>query len=441
MGENGKNRAAGGRAAQTDLRGKVTVVIPNYNGIRYIADCLDALLAGTALPRLIVVDNGSADGSFELVRDRYPQVTLLRLRANTGFCHAVNSGLRIARTRYVILLNNDTRADMGFVQALYEAIAQCGRAFSASAKMLSMKDPEVIDDAGDLYCALGWAFARGKAQSRDRYTRGDAVFSACGGAAIYRREVFEKIGYFDERHFCYLEDVDIGWRAMLHGYRNIYAPQAIVYHAGSASSGAVHNPFKELMTAGNNAYLLYKNMPPFQYALNRPLIALGVHIKRAYFARKGLGASYEAGLARGEALIARARAEEAERRAGRMPARGSIWEEAGLGEQTAGGAAQAPTGAGAASGVSGDAGRAAGIGGTAQAPTGAGAASGVSGGAGRAAGIGGARQTAGPREPQDGAPVHPLYLGGRVPFSLLRLPYYLKIQGMLWANCIRRLRG
>lgn len=354
---------------RTDL---ITVVIPNYNGMEYIGACLDSVLAGTYLPRIIVVDNASSDGSFELVRDRYPQVTLLRLRANTGFCHAVNSGLHITKTRYVMLLNNDTRVDPGCVQALYETIVQRGRTFSVGAKMLSMRDPEVIDDAGDLYCALGWAFARGKAKSRDLYGKRETVFSACAGAAMYRREVFEEIGYFDERHFCYLEDVDIGWRAMACGYRNLYEPAAIVYHAGSASSGAVHNPFKEEMTAGNNAYLLYKNMPSFQYALNRPLTALGVRIKRAYFTKKGLGEAYEKGIARGALLIARAQAAQEERAAGRLPARGTIWEEAGVGAD------------------------------------------------------------------RERPAIHPLYLGGKVPFSLLRIPFYCKIQWALWVNCIRR---
>ncbi len=286
----------------TDKRDTITVVIPNYNGIQYIRGCLDSLLEGTFLPEIIVVDNASDDGSSELIEREYPGIRLLKLKANTGFCHAVNCGLHLVRTPYAILLNNDTRVDQACVEQLYIRIVQNGNAFSAQAKMLSMKDPEVIDDAGDLYCLLGWAFARGKAMNRDRFCRDDEIFSSCAGAAIYRMKVFDEIGWFDERHFCYLEDVDIGYRAKIYGYVNLFASGAVVWHAGSASSGAVHNPFKEAMTSGNNAYLLYKNQPAFFYGLNAPWRKLGQAVKKRYFHRKGLGESYDAGLERGRIL-------------------------------------------------------------------------------------------------------------------------------------------
>lgn len=308
----------------------ISVVIPNYNGMKYIEGCLDSLLAGTFIPHIIVTDNDSRDGSRELIEEKYPMVTLLKLGANTGFCHAVNAGIHITKTRYVILLNNDITVDPRCVEELYTAIVQNKRAFSVQAKMLSMKDPSVIDDAGDLFCALGWAFGRGKAASASLYDKEDEIFSACAGAAIYRMEGFEKIGLFDERHYCYLEDVDIGYRAAIYGYRNFYAPKAIVYHAGSASSGSVYNPFKEEMTAGNNRYLLYKNMPKLQYALNAPLISLGAALKHSYFRKKGLGEAYEKGLERG--LRIQARAEEADylKKYDLPYKKGSIPEEAAL---------------------------------------------------------------------------------------------------------------
>ena len=111
------------------------------------------------------------------------------------------------------------------------------------AKLLSYADHHVIDDAGDEYCALGWAFARGSGKPAEAYDRPSAVFSCCAAAAIYRMSTFEEIGYFDERHYCYLEDVDIGWRARIYGYQNWYEPAAVVYHVGSAASGSRHNPF------------------------------------------------------------------------------------------------------------------------------------------------------------------------------------------------------
>lgn len=313
-----------------NIRKQVTVVIPNYNGKEYLKGCLDSLLKGSEVPRILVVDNGSSDGSAEMMRDNYPDVQVMALGSNTGFCHAVNAGIRAAKTRFVLLLNNDIVVDRDCVKCLYEAILQNAGAFSVQAKMLSMKDPGVIDDAGDYYSAMGWAFARGKAKNAEFYERPEKIFSACAGAAIYRRKVFEKIGYFDERHFCYLEDVDVGYRARIYGFENLYDPRAIVWHAGSASSGAIHNPFKEEMTSGNNMYLLYKNMPVFQYALNLPLICLGREIKRAYFVRKGLGDSYRKGLQRGKVLCNRAKSYDNDRKNGTLISKRSLREEASL---------------------------------------------------------------------------------------------------------------
>ena len=141
---------------------EVTVIIPNYNGIQYLGDCLASIYRGTMVPEIIVVDNGSLDGSAELVERDYPQCELIRFQKNTGFCRAVNEGIKRAKTEFVLLLNNDIRVDKDFVCSLYTAIKSRKRAFSVAAKMLSMQEPEVIDAAGDLYCALGWAFSLGK---------------------------------------------------------------------------------------------------------------------------------------------------------------------------------------------------------------------------------------------------------------------------------------
>lgn len=311
-----------------DLRDKVTVVIPNYNGMQYLGACLDSLLSGSALPEILVVDNHSQDGSCELIREKYPQVRLMALRANTGFCHAVNCGLHSTRTKYAILLNNDTRVQEHFVEEMLAAISQSGKIFSAQAKMLSMQDENIVDDAGDLYCALGWAFARGKGKKQEKYSRETEIFSSCAGAAIYRMSVFDAIGWFDERHYCYLEDVDIGYRARIYGYRNVFAPKAVVYHAGSAATGSRYNSFKEVMTAGNSAYLAYKNMPAVQYALNLPLLSLGRAVKRSYFRKKGLGESYDRGIARGKYLCAAAKDQKWLEDGGEFYRKGSIPEEA-----------------------------------------------------------------------------------------------------------------
>ncbi len=130
----------------------------------------------------------------------------------------------------------------------------------------------------------------------ERYNRPCHVFSACAGAAIYRREVFENIGYFDELHFAYLEDIDVGYRAKIEGYYNWYCPEAVVYHVGSGTSGSKYNPFKVRLAARNNVYLNYKNMPWPQLLINSMPILAGIVGKYVFFRKIGFGKEYLAGV-------------------------------------------------------------------------------------------------------------------------------------------------
>ena len=125
------------------------------------------------------------------------------------------------------------------------------------------------------------------------------IFSACGGAAIYRKDLFEQIGYFDELHFSYLEDVDVGYRARIMGYVNRYTPKAVVYHAGSGSTGGRYNPFKVRLAARNSWYVIYKNMPLLQIIINLPFFMLGFGVKALFFICKGYGREYLSGMKRG----------------------------------------------------------------------------------------------------------------------------------------------
>ena len=279
---------------------RVTVVIPNYNGKKYLEDCLRSISRQSFEDiHIVVVDDGSTDGSPDYIREHFPAVELIDLGGNTGFANAVNVGIKASDSEYVFLLNNDTVCDNKAVESLVRIMDNKKKLFSAQAKMLKIQEPHDIDDCGDLYCALGWAFSPGKDKNNRQFSRRESVTSACAGAAMYRREYFEQVGYFDEAHFCYLEDVDIGYRARLKGYANIMEPRAIVYHAGSATSGSRYNEFKVELTAGNNLYLIYKNMPALQIAINFPLIMLGILIKHVFYARKGLGKAHIRGLAAG----------------------------------------------------------------------------------------------------------------------------------------------
>ena len=165
--------------------------------------------------------------------------------------------------------------------------------------MLSMTDPSLIDDAGDYYCAFGWAFARGKGKPADRYRKPASLFFSCAGAAIYSVKILREIGKFDENHFCYLEDTDVGWKARINGYRNIFVPTAKVLHIGSATTGSLYNDFKVRNSSRNSIYLIYKNMPAFQILLNLPIMLFGFTVKAAFFFRRGFGGVYMRGIVNG----------------------------------------------------------------------------------------------------------------------------------------------
>lgn len=279
---------------------KVSVIIPNFNGMAYLDGVLSSLEGQTFNDfEVILVDNGSDDGSCAFVAASYPWVHLIELPENFGFCKAVNEGIKASRTPYVLLLNNDVEVERDFVEEMLGAIRRHKKAFSCAAKMIQFHDRDRLDDAGNYYCALGWAYARGKGKEIHSYDKEEKIFSACAGAAIYRKSVLEKIGLFDEEHFAYLEDLDIGYRARIFGYENWYAPKAVVYHVGSGTSGSRYNHFKTRYSSRNNVYLIYKNMPFLQILLNLPFLLAGFGVKFLFFFMKGLGREYLAGIKNG----------------------------------------------------------------------------------------------------------------------------------------------
>ena len=283
----------------------VSIVIPNYNGKHFLENCLKAVFAQTIENmEVIVVDNGSTDGSQEYL-DTYPGVRVLKMDKNYGFCGAVNAGIKESDSEYVILLNNDTEVEPDFAKELLTAIKADDRIFSCSSKMVQYHDRARMDDAGDYYCALGWAFGRGKGGSVENYDTPVNIFASCAGAAIYRKKMLESLGYFDENHFAYLEDIDIGYRARIHGYKNVYAPKAVVYHVGSGFSGSAHNAFKVKLSSRNSVYLAYKNMPFLQIIVNSPFLLFGHLVKWLFFLKKGLGKDYVQGVKEGFTLCKR----------------------------------------------------------------------------------------------------------------------------------------
>ena len=279
---------------------EVSVIIPNFNGMAYLDGVLSGLECQTVRNfEVILVDNGSSDGSCAFVASSYPWVHMIELPENFGFCKAVNEGIKASRAPYVLLLNNDIEVTPDFIEEMLAAIRRHKKAFSCAARMIQFHDRDRLDDAGNYYCALGWAYARGKGKDIHTCEKEEKIFASCAGAAIYRRKIFEKIGYFDEEHFAYLEDMDVGYRARINGYENWYAPKAMVYHVGSGTSGSRYNHFKTRYSSRNNVYLIYKNMPLLQIILNLPFLIVGFGTTLLFFTMKGFGKEYLAGIKNG----------------------------------------------------------------------------------------------------------------------------------------------
>ena len=278
---------------------KATVVIPNLNGAGWLKDSIESIWAQTMQDlELIVVDNGSTDESLAIAQSYQgrPGYTLIQNDTNTGFSHAVNQGIRAAKGEYVVLFNNDAFAEPDWLENLIAAAEQDGRIFAVSSLMIRHFERELADDAGDYVTLLGFACKRGDGMKASRYQKPGRVFSACGGAALYRKSILDEIGLFDETFFAYYEDVDISWRANSLGYKNVYCPTARCYHICGATTGAVrYNPFKSIQSGRNSILLPYKNMPILMLLLNLPFLVFGYLLKAAMFRLRGFGPVYGQG--------------------------------------------------------------------------------------------------------------------------------------------------
>ncbi len=254
-------------------RSAASAVIPSWNGRRWLPECLAALAAQRPEPHeVIVVDNGSRDGSLEYLRDEHPEVTVLPLGANTGFAHAANRGLERASTELVALINTDVVLEPGWLSAMAGALVADPGAASAACKMVSMAEPGVVYDAGDILRRDGACEQRGRFRRDDgRWDRTGEVFGACAGAAVYRRGPVLELGGFDERYFAYLEDVDLSLRLRLAGWRCLYVP-AVARHAGAGSSSQLPGAHHRLV-ARNTLVLVARWFPArwLGYVLYRQL--------------------------------------------------------------------------------------------------------------------------------------------------------------------------
>jgi GT2 family glycosyltransferase len=277
----------------------LTIIIPNYNGKQFLEGCFSSLKFQNNSYEVIVIDNGSDDGSVEYIKENFPEFTLVENKENLGFSKAVNQGILISSSKYVFLLNNDVELGSNCIINLLKCIKSDENIFAVASKMVQYNDRSKMDDAGDEYTIFGWTKKVGDGRSPELYTSEREIFSACAGAAIYRKSVFDKIGLFDENFFAYMEDVDISYRARINGYKCVYCSEAVVYHRISGTTGSKYNEFKIRLAARNNIYVPYKNMPLPQLILNFSFLLIGYSIKYLFFLKKKQGKYYLEGLKQG----------------------------------------------------------------------------------------------------------------------------------------------
>ena len=268
----------------------VSVIIVNYNGSHLLKECLESLSRQTYTDfEIIVVDNGSTDGSVELVKNHFPEVHILVNETNLGYGEGNNRGIMHSKGRYVVLLNNDTKVHHCWLEELIKVAEEDSSIGMCASKILNYDNPEIIDNTGLLMYPDGLARGRGRLEKdRGQYDTLEEVFIPSGCAALYRREMLEEIGLFDEDFFLYLDDVDIGLRARLAGWKCIYVPDAIVYHKYSATTEP-YSPLKAYLVERNRIWIVIKYFP-LRMILMSPFYTFLRYLFQIYAVLTGKGA-------------------------------------------------------------------------------------------------------------------------------------------------------
>jgi GT2 family glycosyltransferase len=239
----------------------IDIVIPNWNGRQMLAHCLNSLERQTSQNfQITVVDNGSNDGSAELLEQEFPAVRIVRFEENRGFSEAVNMGIMTGEAPWILLLNNDMEVAPDCIENLEEGIDRYGGFDFFALKMINFHNRDLLDGAGDAVLRGGVGYRLGTMEKdRDYYRNDRETFGACGGAVLYGRKFFAEVGFFDNHFFAYLEDVDLNLRARRLGMRCQYLSGARVFHIGSATTGRKVNPFTIRLSTRNNFGVVLKN--------------------------------------------------------------------------------------------------------------------------------------------------------------------------------------
>ena len=266
------------------------MVVLNWNGKQVIETCLQSLQEQTYQPiEMIVVDNASTDDSADVVRMKFPQARLIVTERNLGFGGGNNVGIRASLGAYIMMLNNDTRLNPNCIEELKKSIQKDKKYGACASKILLEFEDNLIDAAGIAVCPDGLSIGRGRLEKGDRFDEEVEVFFASDCACLYRREMLEEIGLYDEDFFAYADETDMGWRAQGAGWKCIYNPKAVVYHFHSASSGT-YSPFKAFLVERNRIWVAMKNFPISLLILGQ-FYTFWRYLLQAYGAFAGKGAA------------------------------------------------------------------------------------------------------------------------------------------------------
>jgi GT2 family glycosyltransferase len=251
---------------------EVSIVIVNYFSAPFLRRCLEAVAAQTFAPKnVIVVNNGDESGALDFVQAQYPGYQVID-QPNIGFAAGNNFAVReLTDCEWVALLNPDAFPEPDWLESLVRCAVEHPGAAMFSSQMLQDGDPRLLDGAGDCYHVSGLAWRGRHGKRDDRPAPYKEVFSPCGAAALFRRSALLEVGGFDENYFCYFEDVDLGFRLRLQGFRCIHAHGAVVKHVGSVSSGGAQSDFALYHGHRNLVWTFVKNMPGYLFWLLLPV--------------------------------------------------------------------------------------------------------------------------------------------------------------------------
>lgn len=278
----------------------ISIIIPNFNGKHHLESCLPSLYIQSHKDfEIIIIDNGSTDTSVDYIKKNYPDIKIIELGKNYGFAKAVNIGIKYTLqnkyNKYILLLNNDIECDKHFISELLKGFKNESIG-SVGGKMLNYYKRNIIDDTGIQLKFKSPPRPRGhNTLDEHQYDNEEYIFGACGGAAIYKREVFDKIGKFDEDFVSYYEDVDFSFKLQYFGYKCLYNPKAICYHKRGGTASSIYRNYyceKNLVALRiiNYPFRILLFFSPIYFLVRIKYYFLSFHkqtIKESYWAIKG----------------------------------------------------------------------------------------------------------------------------------------------------------